>query len=297
MTPARAPRAVQLALALGLASLGASPLLIRFAGDAPALAIAAWRTVFVASLMVPVALARGRDEIRALPVRDWVLVCVAGVLLGLHFAVWIQSVQLTSVASAATLVAMSPVFIAVLESAVLREAPSRRMIAAIGVAVVGAVLIGWGEAGPRDRALPDPALGNALALAAAFLMAVYLLIGRSARQRTSFGTYFAILNAVAAATTVTVCLTLGVDLGLAPGVLALCALMGLGPGLFGHGSFNLALAYYPAAFLGLLSLSEPVVASVGAWALFGETPSVLTLVGAVVVLGAIGAVVWNERAG
>jgi RND family efflux transporter MFP subunit len=60
---------------------------------------------------------------------------------------------------------------------------------------VGAALIALGEDGAGSY--PNPALGNTLALGAAFLVSIYLLIGRAVRQRTSFLAYFAPLNAVA----------------------------------------------------------------------------------------------------
>ena len=291
-----APRAVVVALALGLFVIGCSPLLIRFAGDTPAMAIAAWRTIFVAAIMLPIAWTTKRDEIRQLSRREWGLVAAAGVFLSAHFMLWIGSVQLTSVASASVLVAMAPVFIAILGAVFLKERPSRNTTVAILAAVAGAVLIGVGEASPRAEALPNPMLGNALALTAAFLVSVYLLIGRSVRQRTSFVTYFALLSTVAALTTVATCLAMGVDLVQPWPMLGLFLVMGLGPGLLGHGSFNLALAYFSAAFLGLLALSEPVVATLGAFVLFKEVPSALTLTGAVIVLVAIATVVRSDRA-
>lgn len=291
----RAPAAVWGVVGAGLLVLGASPILIRLAGDAPALALAAWRTVFVSLLLVPAALVRSRAELAALSRRDVLLIGAAGVLLGLHFMAWIASVQLTSVASAAVLVTTSPLFIAVLGAVFLDERPDRRTGAAIVAAVAGATLIGLSGRSGGDY--PDPALGNALALGAAVLVAVYLLIGRSVRQRTSFLAYFAPLNAVAAVTCVVGCVVAGVPLGLPPAALALALAMGLGPGLLGHGSFALALRYLPAALMGLLSLSEPVIASVVALLWFGEQPESIALVGIVGVLASIVAVVTGRRAG
>jgi len=276
----------------GLLILGASAILIRIAGDAPALALAAGRTVAVSIVLAPWMLTTGRAEIARFTARDWALSLAAGVLLGLHFIAWITSVQLTSVASASVLVTMSPLFIAVLGGVFLNERPSRRTWAAIGVAVVGAVLIGLSE---RDGGVyPNPVLGNATALGAAFLVSVYLLIGRAVRQRTGFVAYFGTLNVAAAVTCVVGCLVSGVPLSL-PWPIALLAVgMGLGPGLLGHGSFTLALRYMPAALLGLLSLAEPVVASVVALFAFGEVPKPLAIVGMVAVLAAIAAVVTNR---
>ena len=291
----RTPPAVWAALAVGLAAFGAAPILIRLAGDVPALALAAWRTVAVMAILAPVAFVRARAEVRALPRRDVALIGAAGVVLGLHFMAWIASVQLTSVASASVLVTLSPVFIAALGAVFLNERPDRRTTVAIGAAVAGAALIG--ATGGGAGAYPNPALGNALALLAALLVSVYLLIGRAVRQRTSFLAYFVPLNAAAALTCLAVCAALGVPLGLPLPALAYAVALGVGPGLLGHGSFNVALRYVTAAFLGLLTLAEPVVASAVALVWFGERPAPLAFFGMAVVLAAISAVVVGKREG
>ncbi len=286
----RAPASVWALVVVGLVALGSSPLLIRLAGDVPALALAAWRTSVVALVLAPVALGRSRAEIQALTRRDLALVVAAGVLLGVHFMGWIVSVQLTSVASAAVLVTTTPVFIVVLGAVFLSDRPSRRTASAIGVSVVGAVLIALGQES-EGAVYPNPALGNALALGASLVMSVYLLIGRSVRQRVGFVTYFWTLNVVAALTCLAGCWAAGVPLALPLPVALLAAAMGLGPGLLGHGSFAGALRYLPAALLGLLSLAEPILSSIGALLWFNEVPSPVAVVGMVTVLAAIASVV------
>ncbi|WP_420456832.1 DMT family transporter [Rubrivirga sp.] len=291
----RAPAHVWVLVGAGLLAIGSSPILIRLAGDAPALTLAAWRTLAVTAVFAPVALVRSRAEVAAFSARDWALVLGAGVLLGLHFMAWIVSVQLTSIASASVLVTTSPVFIAVLGAVFLSERPSRRTSAAIAVAVVGAVLIGLSE-GDGAGVYPNPALGNSLALGAAIMVSIYLLIGRSVRQRTSFVAYFALLNGAAAVTCVVGCVVAGVPLGLSWPVAGLALAMGIGPGLIGHGSFAYALKYLPAALIGLLSLAEPVFASTVALVAFGEVPTALGVVGMAVVLASIAAVVTSHDA-
>ena len=290
----RAPAPVWAMVGVGLLAFGSSPVLIRLAGDVPALALAAWRTSVVALVLAPVALTGSQGELRSMSRRDVGLVAAAGVLLGLHFMGWIVSVQLTSIASAAVLVTTSPVFIAVLGAVFLAERPSRRTAVAIGVAVAGAALIGLGE--PADGAYPNPALGNALALGAAVLVSVYLLIGRAVRQRLGFVAYFWALNVAAAVTCLAGCWAAGVSLALPLPAAGLAVAMGLGPGLLGHGSFVGALKYLPAALLGLLSLAEPILASLVALAWFGEVPPPVAVVGMAVVLAAIAAVVTERRA-
>ncbi len=286
------PRRVWPVLALGLASLSVSAILVRFGTEAPGLALAAWRTTFAALLLAPVALPKIGADLRRFARRDWGLVLASGIFLGLHFIAWIESLYWTSVASASVLVTTSPLFIAVLGYAVLRERLARRTVAAIVVAVAGAVLIGLGDAG--DGAFPDAAVGNGLALVASLLISVYLLIGRAVRQRASFLAYLFPVYATAAVTVLAVAVARGTPLAQPPPVLGLCLAMAVFPQLVGHGSFNYAVKYLPAAVLGLLSLSEPVIGALLAYLLFDETPGPLALVGMAVVLASI-AVVFAPR--
>jgi drug/metabolite transporter (DMT)-like permease len=66
------------------------------------------------------------------------------------------------------------------------------------------------------------------------------------------------------------------------------------PTLGGHGLTNRALRSLPAPTVGLFLLGEPVIASVLAMLLFGETPSVSTLLGGAIVLAAL-ALVLTRR--
>ena len=281
-------------LALGLLSFSASPILVRWAGEeAPGLAIAFWRTLLAVVMLAPFALPQLRAN--RLSRREAALTLLAGIFLGLHFVVWILSLFYTSVASASVLVCLSPVFLAALGFWWLGERLALPVVAAIGLAVVGAALIGWGDHTGLETG-PQPLLGNALALGGALLVSLYLLIGRVVRQRTSWLAYVFPLYLVAALTAFVPALLLDVPLwGYSPRFYALCALMALGPQILGHGSFNYSVKYIPAAWLGLLSLLEPVGASLLAYLLFEEVPPALSVVGMVLVLVAVAFAVQYEQ--
>ena len=175
----------------------------------------------------------------------------------------------------------------------LNERLSRRTLLALGVGVGGAALIALGDA--SEGSFPRSAWGNALALGAAALVAGYLLIGRAVRQRQSLLAYLAPVYATAAVVAGGSALAAGVDWAQSPRVWALCAAMAVGPQLIGHGAFNYAVRYLPAAVLGLFSLAEPVLASLGALALFGEVPSGLALAGMALVALALGVELRRAR--
>jgi drug/metabolite transporter (DMT)-like permease len=294
MVPDWSPR-LSGALALGVVSFAFAPILVRAAGDVPALAIAVWRTGTAVAVLGLPAFVRIGPEVRRLAWRDVALILAAGVCLGLHFIAWIESLSHTTVASASVLVTTSPLLLALLGALVLGERLRRTTVGAIGLSVAGATLIGWADSGTLT--LGHGALwGNALALAGAVLVSVYLLIGRVVRKKVSWLAYVTPLYAAAALTALVAALWKGVPLlGYSWTMYALCAGLALGPQVLGHGAFNYALQHLPAAIVGLLALLEPVGATVLAYALFGEVPPFPSLVGMGIVMAGVAVVVWRRN--
>ena len=283
-------------LSAGLISIAMSPILVRFAGEVPPVTIAVWRTGLAVLFLSPFVFRKAIREIRTLSLKEYLLIVAAGINLGFHFIGWIEALFLTSIASATVLVSTSPIFIAILGYFFLRERLSFSFVAALAGAVLGAALIGWGDAVVPVIGGRNPWLGNSLATLAALFVSIYLLIGRVVRQEVSWLAYVFPLYVVVACTTVVVALLRGVPLvGYSWNMYGLFAVMALFPSIVGHGSFNLAVKYYPTAFLGVLSLSEPVIASVVALFLFDERPGWLGLIGMVVVLLAIFVVIVNRN--
>ncbi|MEL6444875.1 MAG: DMT family transporter [Bacteroidota bacterium] len=291
-TEASVPQHVWLALTAGLVSISSAGILIRYASDAEGLTVALWRTMWAVTLLLPV-VPRARSDWKEFTHRDWTLVGAAGLFLGLHFILWITSLYHTSVASATVLVTMSPLFIAVLGVVALRERPSLRTWVAIAVGLVGAVLIGLGDAGAG--VFPRAWLGNGLALTAAALFSVYIVIGRAVRQRVSFLAYLFPLNVAAMLTALVGTLVTGASLSAPLNVVGWTFVMALFPQILGHGSFNYAVRYISAAMLGLLTLTEPAIASLLAYVFFQEVPGGLALVGMVVVLVSLAVVIVRRR--
>lgn len=289
------PLRVHVLLALGVLSFTMAPILVRWASGAPGLAIAVWRTVLAAGGLAPVLLWQGVPEMRRFTQKDVALILAAGVALGLHFIAWIESLYHTSVASASVLVTTSPLFLAVAGRLLLSERLARGTVIGIVTAVAGAGLIGWADAGHSSFG-PEAWWGNTLALSAAVLVSAYLLIGRVVRQKVSWLAYVGPLYAVAAGTALVVAWAEGVSLvGYSPRFYLLCAGLAVGPQLLGHGSFNYALQYVPAAVVGMLALLEPVGASLLAYALFGEAPTPWAVAGMLTVLSGVGLVIWTRR--
>jgi drug/metabolite transporter (DMT)-like permease len=281
-------------LALGLFGVSWSAVLVRLAG-LPAPTAVLWRVVFSLLLVVPLALRReSRAALAGLDRRDWAALAAAGGCLGLHLILWFAALGRTSVASATVLVALTPVFVALLSSTWLHEGPTRREWLGIGLAVAGSMTVGWGDLGTGIPALG----GDVLALAAALAAALYFVLGRRLRVRLGVWSYVAPVYVVAAALSLVAALGQGGELaGFRGEVWLYLAAMAAGPMLLGHTSFNWALEHVRAYVVSLVMLLEPVSATLLAIMVLGpgEVPSALAMSGAVAILAGV-AVVLRSRA-
>jgi drug/metabolite transporter (DMT)-like permease len=221
-----------------------------------------------------------RAELRGIPVLPLLL---SGVLLAVHFALWIESLKRTSVASSVVLVAMNPIFAAALSPLILHERVSWRIGLAVVLGIVGAVVI----AGPQLRSSAVTS-GNLLALAGAACAAGYLMAGRRVRPRLSLLSYIYFVYGVAAILLLAVMFMGGQSfVGHRWQAYLFISLLGLGPQLIGHTSFNWALRYVPAPTVAMAVLGEPVGTTLLAWLLLRQPPTVLEAIGGIVICGGI----------
>ena len=277
------------ALGLGVVVVSSSSILTRYAqaAGASSLSIAAVRLVLAALVLTPFALSRRTGEIGALSRRDLLLGLAAGVLLAAHFATWITSLAYTSVASSTALVTTNPIWIAVVSVLWFRERMRKGLVAAIGFALCGSVLIFLAEGGGSGTQ-PDPRLGDTLALIGSITVSGYLLIGRSLRRRLSLLAYIWVVYSGAALTLVAVALIAREPLWGFSATAWLCMVaIALGPQLMGHTIFNWALKRVSATFIALTILGEPIGSALFALILFGESFSLLQVIGFTLLLAGI----------
>jgi drug/metabolite transporter (DMT)-like permease len=288
--------AVATGMAVGIVAVSTSAILARIAmgddpgvvrsgpGAAPALGVAFWRTFLGALVLAPLGWRAARRAELRLDARTHRRLAASGLALGLHFALFQGSLALTTVASAVTLVAMSPVFVALGGWWFLREPTERRTWVGMALTIVGAVAIGIADASAIDLG-PEALLGDAMAFGGAIAVSAYLLLGRVARRTVPATTYSAIVYAWAAAGLLVTALLTGTQLsGYEPVAWAAIGGIVLGPQLLGHTVFNALLSTVSATVVAIVVLAEPVGAGVLAWVVLGELPARLFFVGAPLVL-------------
>jgi drug/metabolite transporter (DMT)-like permease len=281
---------VRAGLAAGVVCVSWAAILVRLADAAP-LAIAAWRLALAGATTLCFALVRRRAELRALPARSLALLALAGLALAFHFATWISSLRLTSVASSVALVTTQPVWVALLARAFLGERVGARAAAGIALAVVG----GAAMAGSDVALGRDALVGDLLALLGAWGAALYFVAGRRVRADVSLGTYVGVVYPAAAIALVVAALASGAPLsGYAPRTWLALASLAVVPQLLGHSLLNWSLKWLSGTFVAVAILAEPVVSIALALPVLGERPSPGQLAGGVLLLAGVALAATEE---
>jgi drug/metabolite transporter (DMT)-like permease len=255
------------------------------------LAIAFWRNAAGAALILPVLLTRERATLAGLRARDLRSSAVAGLFLAAHFAAWLPSLTMTTVAASTALVTTTPVW-----TALAARLSGVRLPAGVWwgllLAVVGAALI----AGVDVTVSLEALAGDGLALLGAVCAAGYVLAGARARQRLATSAYTVTCYTVCAAVVAVVALVARVPLaGFPARDWLLIAAITVCAQILGHTLFNLVLSSVGPTVVGLAILLEVPGALLVALVLLRQVPPLLALPGVVAVVAGVALVVRGSR--
>ncbi len=274
-------------LGVAIAAISWGAILVRWS-DAPPVVAAFYRVLFTTLPLIPFAIWRYRHAFARMGGRDLAAAVLAGVALALHFAAWFESLSWTSVATSVTFVQAQPLFVALGAWLLLDERIPRLAWVGIVVAVLGMGAMSLGDLLGGVFVGDRPLYGNGLALCGAAMMAAYLLVGRSTRQRVALIPYVVFVYGICA-----IVLGLLVAVGGHPFAgyprreWTLFAGLAVGPGLLGHTLINWTLAHLRSSVVSVTILGEPIGAAILAAVLLSEWPTTYTVGGAAIVLGGI----------
>jgi drug/metabolite transporter (DMT)-like permease len=259
----------------GITAISFASILIRLA-DAPSLAIATYRVGLASVMLVPYFSLKLPGSWPKLTPSTAGVTLLSGFFLALHFAFWIRSLQLTSVASSTTLVSTTPLFVALFSHFFLDERLPRQ--AWIGVFLV---LTGSGLVAGNDFQFSSVALfGDLLAVSGALAASGYLLAGRFVRRHLDLTAYTLGAYGGAALLLLTFSALTETPLsGFSERTYLVLILLAIIPQLIGHTTFNWALRFLSPTSVAVLILGESMGATLLAYCFFGEVLSVIKALG------------------
>lgn len=252
-------------------------LFVRMLSFSDAYEIVFWRSLFMAAFVAAtLAILHGRATPAAVRGVGWPGLLSAAFLAG-QFFLFIASLTRTTVANTFVLMSVSPFLAALAARVFLREAVPLRTWIAMAVAFAGMVIMF------SDSIDAGRLAGNLLAVGVSVLFALNVTVLRKVHATVDM------LPTVMIAGLMSIALALPLaapfeattrDLGL----LAILGCVQLGTGCL---LMVAASRHLSATELGLLALLEPILGPIWVWALLGEHPGQLALVGGAIVLAAV----------
>lgn len=166
-------------LFIGVFSLSTSAIFVKLANSPPAIT-AFYRLFFSLLMLLPFLFLKekNRKTLLTLSKRQWIFGFLSGLFLSVHYILWFESLNYTSVASSTVIVTLQPLFSIMWGNVFLNERLGKINIIGCLISIIGCVIIGWGDFQMNSSAL----FGDLLALLAATIISVYFLIGQTMRK-------------------------------------------------------------------------------------------------------------------
>ena len=272
-------------IVIGVLGISLSAIFVKYS-TAPSAVTAAFRLGWTVLLMSPVVWAKRevREELLHVNKRELGLSVLSGLFLAIHFVLWFESLQHTSVASSTSIVCTEVIWVALGFCLFLKGTLSKQAVLAIIIAFAGSVVIAYSDSSAGGAHL----YGDILALVSAVGVAVYTLLGRIVRNNVSTSVYTYVVYVSCAAVLLGTCMVQSYPLfGYGMSAVIVGLLLSVFSTILGHSIFSWCLKYFSPAFVSASKLCEPVAASIMAVFLFRELPSVLQIFGGAMIIGGV----------
>lgn len=271
-----------LILFAGVFALSTSAIFVKIA-DAPSEVIAFYRLLLAGLVLLPLLLCsrHSRIELQQLTSKQWQQITAAGLFLALHYVLWFESLNFTSIASSTMIVCLQPLFSLALDRFVSNKNITTRAILGCSIALAGCVIIGWGDFQISGQSL----WGDILAFIAGGVISLYFFVGETVRKSISAITYSVLSYLISAALLIIYILLQGSSLA---GYTELTWQAFIGLALIstigGQFVFNLLLKNVPASAVTMSILGEPIGTCILAYFILHEAVVMQQFIGMVVIM-------------
>jgi len=294
--PERSRRVALLEGAIAGTLFGTAAIFINFLkgqGFTAVFSIAFWRLI-IASLIFVVILALRRSFNWSSLRKDFGRVSVLGLLLGLHFILFVSAVLDTTIMNATVLVNTTPIWSMFVSSFIFKLKPSRLAVFGIALSFLGVLVITYQDA--ASKIWSGQLKGDLEAILAAVVESFYLSYGRETRQKMPLlplmlNIYiFSAITVLVTGTVAAATFTFPAELSL------ILALIGLGvlPTAMAHSFYFSSLSNLKSFETATMAFLEPIGATLLGVLIFTQVPAPVFVLGAALVLTGIVSVAIRE---
>ncbi len=276
-------------LLISILAVSISSIMIKFS-DTPTSVAGMYRlfiSVVILLAFVPWKMLRSVDMNK----KEWSIVILAGLFLGLHFLFWMESLVYTSVASSMVILSLQPLFVMIGSYFLFKEQANLLTVFCLIVALFGSIIIAWGDIGISKEAL----IGDGLSLIGTLFVSAYLLAGQKVSRKLDANVYSIFVFFIGGIIMLIYNLLNNyslIDYNSSEWTYFL--LLAIIPTIFGQCIFNLLLKSIGATTVSVGIIGEPVLAIILAYLLLGETISLFQFLGGMMTLFGMGMYFWSK---
>lgn len=278
-----------LLLFISILSISISSILIK-SSETPTSVAGMYRLFITVILMLPFVPWKSLRNLK-MSKKDWSVVLLAGLFLGLHFLFWMESLVHTSVASSMVILSLQPLFVLVGSYFIFKERANMVTILCLVTALAGSVIIAWGDIGVSKEAL----IGDGLSLLGTIAVSAYMLAGQKVSHKIDANVYSIIVFFLAGSVLLIYSLFNHISLtGYNTSDWMYFLLLAIIPTIFGQFLINLLLKSLGATTLSVGIIGEPVLAIILAFVFLGETISLFQFIGGMMTVLGMGVYFWAK---
>ena len=270
---------ITLLLILALFSVSTSSIVGRALVGVGAVSISFWR-MFIAAIVLwlfSIVKPQGKMIIK----ENFKKTIYAGILLGIHFALFFEAVKITKIANATFLGTLAPFFTLLVELYILKRYYDKKVLLGLFFTLLGSLII----LGYQFDLASKYTLGNLYAILCSISIAAALMIGETVRKNESTIVYTRTLYLSAAITLFLIAMFTQEELinfkfneylGL--------IFLGLVPTILGHNSIYYAIRYVSPTIVAAFPLGEHIIATIFAYFIFFEKITMNIFLGVMITL-------------
>ena len=185
---------ITILLVIALLSVSTSPIVAKSLSGVPAVAISFWRMIIGSFLLWIYSSFYRQGSMNNH--KNYSKTILAGVLLGLHFALFFGAIKLTLISNATFLGTLAPLFTLILEILILKRKFNSNILFGLGLSLVGAYVIFGNQFDLSEKYI----MGNFLAIICSLCLALCFMIAEKVRENENTIVYTRLLYFSAAIT-------------------------------------------------------------------------------------------------
>ena len=277
---------ITILLFIALLSVSTSPIVAKSLIGVPAISISFWR-MFIGSFLLWV-YSSYNNQGRMKDKLNYYRTIIAGLLLGIHFALFFGSIKLTLISNATFLGTLAPLFTLLLELIVLKRKFRYQITLGLLFSFIGAIII----FGNNFDLSQKYTFGNFLAIMCSLCLALSFMIAEKVRQTENTVVYTRMLYLSASFTLLLIAFFTNTSLfGFSNYEYFGLIFLGIVPTIIGHNAIYYSVKYVSPTVVSAFPLGEPVIATILASIIFGEIilfniyiGGLMTLIGLMIII-------------